>query len=139
MREEHAWMSSLKSLVFIARGGSYYLQDDLREDLANYLLKGFTFRREPNSLERLWVEGQFKVHVNTLNWPKDDVPLTKSLVLWPEVQADFAHDYVGLRHLEHVANVPFSSMTNKPNIKYIRGYCTDAKVYITTAIQIVVF
>jgi len=66
---------------------------------------------------------------NTLNWNNDDVPLTKSLVLWPEDRTDFVHDYVGLRQLEHAGDVPFSSLANKPDLKYIRGYCIDEEVY----------
>ena len=127
MGEEHAWISSLKSLVVIARGSS------TGDEFVHRFLK-LARRREPDSFHRLWVEWQLGGIVNTLNFYSDDVPLTKSLVLWPDEQADFANDYVGLRQLEHVANANFSSMASRPDIKYIRGYCKGAEVKIEIAI-----
>jgi len=125
MGEKHAWMSSVKSMVFIARGGGSLPRDSF----VHYFLKRYARKREPNSMERLWIEKQSMFDVNTLNWYTGDVPLTKSLVLWPEDQAYFTHgDYDGLRQLEHVADVPFSRLANYPGLKYIRGYCTDEEV-----------
>lgn len=121
--EQHSWMTSLKSLVFIAR---YSLP---RDNFVHNFLTRFARYRQPNSLERLWIEPLSKAAVNTLDWYNDDVPLTKSLLLWPADRADFTHgDYDGLRQLEHVAYVPFSRLANYPGLKYIRGYCTDAEV-----------
>jgi len=122
MGEEHSWMSSLKSLVLIGRGSL------TRDIFVHHLLKRYVHRREPNSFERLWVEPLSVVGTSTLDWNNNDVPLTKSLVLWPEDRANFANDYPGLRQLENVADVSFSRLANKPYIKYIRGYCKDAEV-----------
>jgi len=105
-------MYGLKSLVFIARGGGPLPQDNF----VHHLLKRFASRREPNSFQRLWVEQQSMFSANTL-------------VLWPDDREHFVNDYIGLHPLEHVADVPFSRLANKPAIKYIRGYCTDPEVY----------
>jgi len=121
--EEHAWISSLKSLVVIARGS---LTGD---EFVHRFLKRFARRREPDSFHRLWVEWQNKGSiVNTLYFYSDDVPLTTSLALWPNDRSNFPYDYIGLRQLEHVANAYFSSMASRPDVKYIRGSCIDEEV-----------
>jgi len=123
MGKEHTWISSVKNLVYIARGSP------TGYDVAHHFLKRFPQQREPNSFHRLWIEWKSAFDVNTLNWYNDEDPsMTHSLVVWPEDQAYFAKNYEGLCHLEHVADVPLSRLASKSALKYIRGYCKDAEV-----------
>ena len=119
------WMRGLESFIFVKRGSHKLPHDVFLPELLSWMFK-IDDERKPCRLERLWVQEYLASDV------LDDQHLSgiqrvKSILLGDHLRIDI--DHPRFHRLQHVGGIGFSELVHLPDLKYVRGYCVDEKVF----------